>query len=55
MINDLKNILRIYFKVEWKRSIGKIDDDGVDDELNKDKIYTSIKNKHKEQYENRNK
>ncbi|WP_346929892.1 hypothetical protein [Clostridium sp.] len=55
MIKDLKNILRVYFKVEWKRSIGKIDDDGVDDELNKDKIYTSIKNKYKEQYENRNK
>lgn len=25
-INDLKNILRVYFKFELKRSIGKVDD-----------------------------
>lgn len=54
-INDLKNILRVYFKVEWKRSIGKIDDDIVDDELNKDTIYTAIKDRYKEQLENRTK
>lgn len=55
MISDLKNILRVYFKVEWKRSIGKIDDDSVDDELNKYEIYIPIWNKYKEQFENRNK
>lgn len=51
-INDLKNIFRIYFKVEWKRSIGELDDYMVDYELNKDAKYKAIKEKYKDKLEN---
>ncbi len=54
IIQDLKNIFRIYLKIEWKRSIGKINDENVNKELEKDEDYKNIKEKYKIPFENRN-
>lgn len=34
MINDLKNALRAYYKVEWKRANGSYNNDEVNEKLN---------------------
>lgn len=43
VIDVLKDFLRIYFKAEWKRANGEIEDSEVQSYLEKDELYRRIK------------
>ncbi|MBX8942563.1 hypothetical protein [Lysinibacillus sp. K60] len=43
LLNVLKDFLRIYFKAEWKRAIGELEDSQVQDYLTKNKVYRKIR------------
>lgn len=42
-LNVLSDLLRIYFKAEWKRAIGELDDSEVQDYLRQNKVYRRIR------------
>lgn len=46
MINYLKNALRAYYKVEWKRANGSYNNDEVNEKLNNEEIYKHVKVKY---------
>lgn len=45
-IEDLKDALRAYYKVEWKRASGSIKDKEVNEKLNSEAIYKYVKDKY---------
>lgn len=54
MMEDLKNALRTYYKVEWKRANGSFQDDEVNKKLNSEETYKYIKNKYEVPFKNWN-
>lgn len=46
MIDDLKNALRAYYKIEWKRASGSFKDEEVNEKLNSEDIYKYVKDKY---------